>query len=194
MEADQSSETPSSRQRPAVDAVMLGRFPPVHEQGSCEFTGSPLHAAPEQGMLVHPEAAPRVKQLVSDGVRDHPPQAEALVSYHQIAAQHLLEHVRRPSQPRPVDRGLVIHPAVQGRFAPDLRSSALCHCHTWRSLYKVSAIRLLRFVHVLSPAHLERPLANTSHSYASPASQRCHRDRTRSLPQERRRICRALGQ
>ena len=60
---------------------MLERFTSVHEQAHHELIRLPFDAAPEQGVLQHPEVVPRGQELVSDGVRDHqplPPQAETL--------------------------------------------------------------------------------------------------------------------
>ena len=102
MKAAHSSGTPSTRQRPKVEAVVLERFPSVHEQGSCELIGRPFDAASELGLLLHPGVVPRVQVLVSDGVRHHPPlprRADTLGPFHQNAGMHLLEHVRRPPSP-----------------------------------------------------------------------------------------------
>ena len=183
MEAARCSGTPSTRQRPTVDAVMLERFTSVHEQGSCERIGRPFDAAPKLGLLLLPRVVPQMQGPVSDGVRNHPPlprRAETLGSSHQIAGLHLLEHVRRPPSPSRPGRLAAVssstwpcRPSSRPTCAP-----LLCALVLPGALFaRCSAIRRFRFTHVLSPPHLGRPLPNTSRSDASPASQRCHEGR-----------------
>ena len=160
---------------------MLERFPSVHEQGSCEFTGRPFDAASELGVLLHPEVVPRVQELVSYGVHDHPPpprQADSLGPSHQIAGMHLLEHSRRPP-PLPDLAGWPRsrHPPSHAgpvRARPVLRCSA-----PWS--YRATSLQ-------------DGLRTGSDPADVSPAPQRCHKGRIRSLPQERHHIRRVPSQ
>ena len=180
--------TPSSRERPKVDAVMLERFLSVHEQGSCERTGLPFDAASELGLLLHPEAVPRVQELASDGVHDHPPpprHADTLEPSHRIACLHPLEHGERPRPHCSPGRSAAVSAyRWQVRRRSRLTCAPLfCALVIPGALFaRRSAIRRFRFTNVISPEYLGRPLPNTSRSDASPASQRCREGRLRSLP------------
>ena len=188
MKAAHSSGTPSTRQRPKVDAVVLERFPSVHEQGSCELIGRPFDAASELGLLLLPGVVPRVQVLVSDGVRHHPPlprRADTLGPFHQNAGMHLLEHVRRPPSPSRPGRLAAVSSSTWPRRSRSRLTCAplFCVLVIRGDLFaRRSATRLFRFTHVLGPPQVGRPLPSTSRSDASPASQRCREGRLRSLP------------
>ena len=200
MKAGHSSGTPGTRQRPTLDAVMLKRFPSVHEQGSRELIGRPFDAAPKRGVRPHPGVVPQVQGPVSDGVRDHPPlprRAETLGSSHKIAGLHLLEHVRRPPSPSRPGRLAAVssstwpcRPSSRPTCAP-----LFCALVIPGDLFaRPSANRLFSFTRVCSAARLGRPLPDPSRSDASPASQRCHEGCIRSVPQERHPIRRVPSQ
>ena len=151
MEADHSSGTPSSRQRPMVDAVTLERVPSVHEQGSCELIGRPYDAAPKLSVRLHPGRVPQVQAPVSDGVRDHPPlprRAETLGSSHQITGMH----VRRPPSPSRPGRLAAVssstwpcRPSSRPTCAPLVSALVIPGALFVRRF----AIGLFRFTHVL---------------------------------------------
>ena len=187
METAHSSETPSSRQRPTVDAVMLERFPSVHEQGSRELIGLMLAAVPEQAVCaciqrwfpgcrgLCPMACAIIHRFHGGPRRWDPPiKSPACIS---------LEHVRQPPSPSRPGRLAAVssstwpcRPSSRPTCAP-----LFCALVIPGDLFaRRSAIRLFSFTRVCSAARLGMPLPDPSRSDASPASQRCHKGRIRS--------------